>query len=233
MKKIGILGGMTFESTTTYYHRINRQVNQAMGGMHCAEMILYNLDFDFINDRMHAQDWEPIYQRLLAAAQKVQAAGADFLVIATNTMHRFYERLQAELHIPILHIGDCIAQECQAQGLQKVLLLGTIFTMQQDFLKQRLQDNGVQVVVPASEADMREIHRIIIDELAFGNILDSSRARYVEIINGMIEQEAIEGVVLGCTEIELLIKPGDVSIPVIDSTQAHVNGSVRMIVEEK
>ena len=149
MKKIGILGGMTFESTVNYYYRINRQVNQALGGMHCAEMILYNLDFDFINERMHAQDWEPIYEQLLAAALKVQAAGADFLVIATNTMHRFYERLQAALDIPILHIGDCIASQCLAQGVKKVLLLGTIFTMQQDFLKKRLQQNGIEVVAPA------------------------------------------------------------------------------------
>jgi len=232
MKKIGILGGMTFESTVNYYYRINRQVNQALGGMHCAEMILYNLDFDFINERMHAQDWEPIYEQLLAAALKVQAAGADFLVIATNTMHRFYERLQAALDIPILHIGDCIASQCQAQGVKKVLLLGTIFTMQQDFLKKRLQQNGIEVVVPASEADMQTIHQIIIDELAFGKVLDSSRQRYADIITGMIEREAIQGVVLGCTEIELLIKPGDVPVAVIDSTQAHVDGSVRMIVGE-
>ena len=232
MKKIGILGGMTFESTVNYYYRINRQVNQALGGMHCAEMILYNLDFDFINERMHAQDWEPIYEQLLAAALKVQAAGADFLVIATNTMHRFYERLQAALDIPILHIGDCIASQCLAQGVKKVLLLGTIFTMQQDFLKKRLQQNGIEVVVPASEADMQTIHHIIIDELAFGKILDSSRQRYADIITGMIEREAIQGVVLGCTEIELLVKPGDVPVAVIDSTQAHVDGSVRMIVGE-
>jgi len=232
MKKIGILGGMTFESTVNYYYRINRQVNQALGGMHCAEMILYNLDFDFINERMHAQDWEPIYEQLLAAALKVQAAGADFLVIATNTMHRFYERLQAALDIPILHIGDCIASQCLAQGVKKVLLLGTIFTMQQDFLKKRLHQNGIKVVIPASEADMQTIHHIIIDELAFGKILDSSRQRYADIITGMIEREAIQGVVLGCTEIELLIKPGDVPVAVIDSTQAHVDGSVRMIVGE-
>lgn len=232
MKKIGILGGMTFESTVNYYYRINRQVNQTLGGMHCAEMILYNLDFDFINERMHAQDWEPIYEQLLAAALKVQAAGADFLVIATNTMHRFYERLQAALDIPILHIGDCISSQCQAQGVKKVLLLGTIFTMQQDFLKKRLQQNGIEVVVPASEAYMQTIHHIIIDELAFGKILDGSRQRYADIITGMIEHEAIQGVVLGCTEIELLIKPGDVPVAVIDSTQAHVDGSVRMIVGE-
>lgn len=232
MKKIGILGGMTFESTVNYYYRINRQVNQALGGMHCAEMILYNLDFDFINAHMHAQDWEPIYEQLLAAALKVQAAGADFLVIATNTMHRFYERLQAALDIPILHIGDCIASQCQGQGVKKVLLLGTIFTMQQDFLKKRLQQNGIEVVVPASEADMQTIHHIIIDELAFGKVLDSSRQRYADIITSMIEHEAIQGVVLGCTEIELLIKRGDVPVAVIDSTQAHVDGSVRMIVGE-
>ncbi len=232
MKKIGILGGMTFESTVNYYYRINRQVNQALGGMHCAEMILYNLDFDLINDRMHAQDWELIYKCLLDAALKIQVAGADFLVIATNTMHRFYDRLQVSLDIPILHIADCIAQKCEEQGAKKVLLLGTIFTMQQDFLKKRLQHHKIEVVVPRTEADMQVIHRIIIDELAFGKVLKSSHQCYVDIINKMIEQDAIQGVILGCTEIELLIKPADVPIAVIDSTQAHVDGAVKMIVEE-
>ncbi len=232
MKKIGILGGMTFESTVHYYHRINRQVNQALGGLHCAEMILYNLDFDFINTCMHAGDWEPIYDRLLEASLTLQQAGVDFLVIATNTMHRFYDRLQAQLRIPILHIADCMADVCAGEHVGKVLLLGTLFTMQQDFLKSRLEQNGISVVVPDTEKDIQEVHRIIIEELAFGKVLDESREHYKAIIAKMQSKYSVEGVVLGCTEIEMLIKPGDVPLPVIDSTQAHVDGAVKWIVSD-
>lgn len=231
MKRVGILGGMTFESTVHYYYRINRQVNQSLGGLHCAEMVLYNVDFDFINTHMQVEDWEPIFDKLLEASLIIEKAGADFLLIATNTMHRFYDRLQANLNIPILHIADCIAENCKKQEMEKVLLLGTVFTMKQDFLKKRLAQHNITVIVPDEEKDQKEIHRIIIEELAFGRILDSSRESYVRIINNLITKESIQAVVLGCTEIEMLLRPEDISLPVIDSTQAHIDGAVKMIVK--
>lgn len=230
MKKIGILGGMTFESSVNYYYRINREINKKVGGSTCAEMLLYNLNFGPIADNMEIQNWEPIFNILLDAAKKVESIGADFLVIATNTMHRFYDRLQIELKIPILHIADCVARKCDEQNVHKVLLLGSYYTMTQDFLKNRLVSHGLEVVSPTSEEDLREIHRVIMYELGFGNILDSSHQKYVDIINKAILEEGIKGVILGCTEIELLIKPGDVSIPVLDTTQAHIDGAVNYII---
>ena len=231
MKKIGILGGMTFESSVNYYYRINRQVNKALGGLTCAEMILYNLNFGPISTNMGKENWEPIYNSLLEAAKIVEAAGAESLVIATNTMHRFYDRLQKELKIPILHIVDCVVKKCEEHAVKKVLLLGSIFTMREDFLKDRLRSFGIDVVVPKEYSEMKEIDRIIMEELGFGKILETSHEFYINVINKLIEEEAIQGVILGCTEIELLVKPGDVSIPVLDTTQAHIDGAVEFIIK--
>jgi len=232
MKKIGILGGMTFESSVNYYYRINRQVNKKLGELICAEMILYNMNFGPISNNMLQRNWEPIYNSLLDAAKKVEAAGADFLVIATNTMHRFYDKLQSNIGIPILHIVDCVVKKCEEQKVQKVLLLGSIHTMKEDFLKKRLNSFGIEVVVPKEISQLKEIDRVIMDELGFGKVIDSSHKYYLDVINQMVEEEGIQGVILGCTEIELLVKPGDVSIAVLDTTQAHVDGAVECIVGE-
>jgi aspartate racemase len=178
---------------------------------------------------MSVEDWEPVYAQLADAAKKIEASGADFLVLAANTMHRFADRLQTELSIPMLHIADCVAKECLDSGVNRVALLGTVFTMRQAFLKDRLASNGMDVVIPASEVEQEKIYKIIVDELTFGRIREESRSYYKHIIERMAETNGVQGVILGCTEIEMLIKPGDVSIPVFDTTQAHINAAVEMI----
>ncbi|KAA3654232.1 MAG: aspartate/glutamate racemase family protein [Proteobacteria bacterium] len=226
MKTIGLLGGMSWESTVSYYQAINRGVNAALGGLHSARVMLASVDFGPIEAAQHRGDWDATAQMLTAAARSVEAGGADFLLICTNTMHKVAPQIEAALSIPLLHIADATAEVLRADGVRCVGLLGTRFTMAQDFYTGRLRERfGLDVRVPgAEEQDL--VHRVIYDELCHGVVSDASRARYLEIITGLHAQGA-EAVILGCTEIALLVQAEHTAVPLYDTTAIHAAAAVR------
>lgn len=227
MKCIGLLGGMSWESTVSYYQALNRGVRTQLGGLHSARVLLNSVDFAGIERLQHAGDW-PATARLLAAeARKLQDGGADFLLIGTNTMHKVAPEIEAAIDIPLLHIADATAAKLQADGITRVGLLGTRFTMEQDFYKGRLQDRfGLAVLVP-DEAGRERVHRIIYDELCLGEIRESSRAEYLAIIEGLAAAGA-EAVILGCTEIALLVGDARAAVPLYDTTAIHAEAAVAL-----
>ncbi len=227
MKCIGLLGGMSWESTVSYYQALNRGVRAQLGGLHSARVLLNSVDFAEIERLQHAGDW-PATARLLAAeARKLQDGGADFLLIGTNTMHKVAPEIETAIDIPLLHIADATARRLQADGIKRVGLLGTRFTMEQDFYKGRLQTHfGLEVLVPA-EAERERVHRIIYDELCLGEIRDASRAEYLAIIAGLAAAGA-EAVILGCTEIALLVGQAQAAVPLYDTTAIHAEAAVTL-----
>lgn len=227
MKCIGLLGGMSWESTVSYYQALNRGVRAQLGGLHSARVLLNSVDFAAIERLQHAGDW-PATARLLAAeARKLQDGGADFLLIGTNTMHKVAPEIEVAIDIPLLHIADATAAKLQADGITRVGLLGTRFTMEQDFYKGRLQEKfGLEVLVPG-EAQRERVHRIIYDELCLGEIRASSRAEYLAIIAGLAAAGA-EAVILGCTEIALLVGDARAAAPLYDTTAIHAEAAVAL-----
>ncbi|MCX9131798.1 aspartate/glutamate racemase family protein [Aeromonas veronii] len=227
MKCIGLLGGMSWESTVSYYQALNRGVRAQLGGLHSARVLLNSVDFAAIERLQHAGDW-PATARLLAAeARKLQDGGADFLLIGTNTMHKVAPEIEAAIDIPLLHIADATAVKLRADGITRVGLLGTRFTMEQDFYKGRLQERfGLAVLVP-DEAGRERVHRIIYDELCLGEIRESSRAEYLAIIEGLAAAGA-EAVILGCTEIALLVGDARAAVPLYDTTAIHAEAAVAL-----
>ncbi|WP_421322021.1 aspartate/glutamate racemase family protein [Aeromonas veronii] len=227
MKCIGLLGGMSWESTVSYYQALNRGVRAQLGGLHSARVLLNSVDFAGIERLQHAGDW-PATARLLAAeARKLQDGGADFLLIGTNTMHKVAPEIEAAIDIPLLHIADATAAKLQADGITRVGLLGTRFTMEQDFYKGRLQERfGLAVLVP-DDAERERVHRIIYDELCLGEIRASSRAEYLAIIAGLAAAGA-EAVILGCTEIALLVGDARAAVPLYDTTAIHAEAAVAL-----
>lgn len=227
MKCIGLLGGMSWESTVSYYQALNRGVKARLGGLHSARVLLSSVDFAEIERLQHAGDW-PATARLLAeAARNVQAGGADFLLIGTNTMHKVAPEIEAAIDIPLLHIADATAHQLLADGVKKVGLLGTRFTMEQDFYKGRLKTRfGLEVLVPP-EAQRERVHRIIYDELCLGQIREPSRAEYLAIIEGLAVAGA-EAVILGCTEIALLVGEAKAAVPLYDTTAIHAEAAVTL-----
>ncbi len=225
MKTIGLLGGMSWESTASYYAALNEGVKQRLGGLHSAKLCLYSVDFEEIEKLQHAGDWEKTAEILTAAANGVEAGGADFLLICTNTMHKVAPEIEKQISIPLLHIADATAQVLQQDGIQRVGLLGTKFTMEQDFYKGRLSDKfGIEVLIP--DASQREdVHEIIYNELCLGEIKTSSRERYLEIIADLHEKGA-QAVILGCTEIALLVGQADTSVRLYDTTQIHAEKAI-------
>ena len=232
MKTIGIIGGMSYESSIHYYESINNQVNDIAGGLTCAKLIIYNVNFEDIRKLMLNNDWDKIGEELGKIAKILENAGADYIVIATNTMHKLADYVQSQINIPLIHIADCVADKCKKNNVLNVGLLGTKYTMVEDFLKNRLKENGLTVTTPQNEENINEIDRIIFDELCKGEIKDSSRQYYIDVINDMIKQNNIEGVILGCTEIEMLIKKDDLDIPIFDTTQSHIDSIVDYVVSE-
>ncbi|WP_221796608.1 aspartate/glutamate racemase family protein [Oceanobacter mangrovi] len=225
MKTIGLLGGMSWESTQGYYKAINEGVKQALGGLHSAQIALYSVDFEPIEKLQHAGDWPGTAKILAAAAKNIQAAGADVLLICTNTMHKVAPQIEAELQIPLLHIADATAASLQQAGIQTVGLLGTAFTMEQDFYKGRLTENhGLKVLVP-EEQDRAIVHRVIYDELCLGTINPDSRAEYLRIIEALAAAGA-EAVILGCTEIGMLVSQSDTRVRLFDTTAIHAQKAV-------
>jgi len=211
---------MSWESTIPYYRQINQSIKERLGGMHSAKVVLYSVDFHEIERLQHAGDWEAAGQLLAAAARALELAGADFLVLCTNTMHKVAPAIEAAVRIPLFHIADPTAEAIKDAGLSTVGLLGTRFTMEQAFYKERLRErHGLQVLIP-SQADREVIHRVIFEELCLGRVVEESRAEYRRIMSDLVDQGA-EGIVLGCTEISLLVAQQDSSVPLFDTTTIH------------
>jgi aspartate racemase len=225
MKMIGLLGGMSWESTALYYRLLNEGVKRALGGHHSAKIALVSVDFGPIKALQHAGDWDGAGAALARAARQVEAAGADLLLICTNTMHKVADRIAAAISIPILHLADATAQRIKRAGHRRVGLLGTKFTMAQDFYKGRLRDaHGLEVLVP-DEASQRLVHDVIYDELCLGTINERSRAEYQRII-GELRDAGAEAIIEGCTEITLLIGPEHSALPLFDTTAIHAEEAV-------
>ncbi|TMP49339.1 MULTISPECIES: aspartate/glutamate racemase family protein [unclassified Pseudoalteromonas] len=220
MKTIGLIGGMSWESTQSYYQLLNQGIKNKLGGLHSAKIVLVSLDFAEIAMLQQQQDWPQMAEILIKAAKQVEAAGADYLLICTNTMHKLAKQVQAAVAIPLLHIADAVGENLIQHNFKKVALLGTQFTMEQDFYKQRLADKfAIDVLIP--DAQGREtVHRVIYDELCKGVISPQSKAEYLTIIDNLTQQGA-EAIILGCTEIALLVQQADTSIPLLDSTALH------------
>lgn len=219
MKTLGLIGGMSWESTVPYYRQINQQINQRLGGLHSAKIILYSVDFQQIEALQRSGDWQQAGRILAEAAQALQHAGAEGLVLCTNTMHKVADAILAATPLPFLHIADATAQQIQQQGLRRIGLLGTRFTMEQDFYKARLAAQDIEVIIP-DQAGRGLVHQVIYEELCRGQINPASRLAYQQIIADLVAQGA-EGVILGCTEIGLLVQPEDAAVPLFDTTAIH------------
>lgn len=230
MKTIGLLGGMSWESTIPYYQIINEAVRDRLGGLHSAKIVLYSVEFDEIERCQSSGDWEKSGEILGKAAQGLEAAGADFLLICTNTMHKVAPQIASMARIPIVHIADATADELEKDRIRRVGLLGTKYTMTQDFYKRRLTDRGIDVVIP-DEADIEVVNDVIFGELCVGEIKESSRREFQRIIDHLKEKGA-EGVVLGCTEIGLLIHQPDSSLPLFDTTRIHAKRAAELALSE-
>ncbi|WP_201558586.1 aspartate/glutamate racemase family protein [Psychrobacter sp. 72-O-c] len=229
-RTLGIIGGMSWESTQSYYRLINQGIKENLGGLHSADLLIHSVDFARVSELQAQGAWDEMGMMMADSGTRLQAAGSQGLLIATNTMHKVVDKVQAATGLPIIHIADVTAQAINKQGLKTVALLGTQFTMTEDFYKQRLINAGLQVLVPDTSAQ-QEIHRIINEELCLGQFQDSSRQYYVEVIKQLAEQGA-EGVILGCTEIGLLISQDDSPIPVFDTTAIHAAAAVEFLVGE-
>ena len=220
MKTIGLIGGMSWESTVPYYRQVNETVKRQLGGLHSAKVVLVSVDFHEVERLQHAGDWDAAGVLLADAARALQAAGADFMVLCTNTMHKVAPAIEAAVTIPLFHIADPTAEEIKRAGHTKIGLLGTRFTMEQAFYKDRLRErHGLEVLVP-DEADRDIVHRIIYDELCLGSIVDASRDEYRRIIAALVAQGA-QAIILGCTEISLLVAQQDAAVPLFDTTAIH------------
>ncbi|EQF24029.1 aspartate racemase family protein [Clostridioides difficile CD160] len=219
MKTIGLIGGMSWESTITYYQVINTVIKERLGGLHSSKCILYSVDFQEIEECQSSGNWEKSARILSDAAIKLQDAGADFIVICTNTMHKVADKIQEKIHIPLINIANVTAEVLKEKGIKKVALLGTKYTMEQDFYKNIIINNGIEVLIP-NEEDRIIVNNTIFNELCVGIVSDSSKKAFLSIIDKLGKQ-GVDGIILGCTEIDLLIKQNDTSIPLFDTTLIH------------
>ena len=220
MKTIGLIGGMSWESTVPYYRQINETIRKRLGGLHSAKIVLYSVDFHDIERLQHAGDWDAAGSALALAARALEAAGADFLVLCTNTMHKVAPAIEAAVAIPLFHIADPTADEIREAGFSSVGLLGTRFTMEQDFYRERLRErHGLKVLVPPPD-DRAVIHRVIYDELCLGKIVPESRSAYRRVM-AALEARGAQAIILGCTEISLLVDQADATVPLFDTTAIH------------
>ncbi len=229
MKTIGLIGGMSWESTALYYTLMNEAVKKRLGGLHSAKILLHSVDFAEIEHLQAQGKWDICSEILTDIACTLERAGVDAIAICTNTMHKVTPYMQKKISVPILHIAEMTAQCILAQGLEKIALLGTKYTMEQDFYKQKLIDKGIEVLIP-SAPHIQTVHSIIYEELCLGVVKESSKRRYLAVIEELIQRGA-QGVILGCTEICLLISPQDVNIPVFDTTRLHAEGIAQYMTE--
>lgn len=231
MKTIGLIGGMSWESSIEYYRIINETAKEKLGGLHSAKSLMVTVDFAEIEKLQHEDRWDEAGQILVQCAKNLERGGADFIVLCTNTMHKLADQITANVNIPFLHIADATAEKIITANIKQIGLLGTRFTMEHDFYKGRLIHNfGLDVIIP-EKADRDIVHRVIYEELVLGKIVDVSRREYQRIMNDLIAKGA-EGIILGCTEIELLIKEGDSSAPLFPTTKIHAVAAVEKALEE-
>jgi aspartate racemase len=225
MKTIGLIGGMSWESSIEYYRIINETVRDKLGKLHSAKSVMISVDFAEIEALQHEGRWDEAANLLIAAAQNLEKTGADFVLICTNTMHKLADEVQKHIHVPLFHIADATAQRIKAQGLKKIGLLGTRFTMEEDFYKDRLiEKHGLEVVIP-TKGERGIVHRVIYDELCLGKIKRDSKEEYIRIMEHLVAEGA-EGIILGCTEISLLVGQEDSSVPLFDTTRIHAVAAV-------
>jgi aspartate racemase len=230
MKTIGMIGGMSWESSIEYYRIVNEAVKEKLGDLHSARCLMYSVDFAEIETLQRENRWEQATRVMIEAARAVEAGGADFLIICTNTMHKMAEEVQQSIGIPLLHIADATAEVIMDLGLQRVGLLGTRYTMEEDFYRGRLVEKyGLEVIIP-EQADREIVHRIIYDELVLGRIEPGSKAEYLRILTGLAKLGA-EGIILGCTEIGLLVNQSDSSLPIFDTTRIHALAAVQFALQ--
>ncbi|HFK1746749.1 aspartate/glutamate racemase family protein [Bacillus cereus] len=226
MKTIGLIGGMSWESTSEYYRIINEEIKERLGGLHSAKCLINSVDFEEIERCQSSGDWDGAGEILGNAAYSLQKGGADFIIICTNTMHKVVGKIKAKIDIPVLHIADATAKEIKRKDIQKVGLLGTKYTMEQDFYKSRIEEYDIKVIVP-SEKNRKEINKVIYTELCLGKIVSQSREYYKRVIEELVQKGA-QGIILGCTEIGLLIKQENVSVPIFDTTHIHAIEAVKV-----
>lgn len=224
MKTIGLLGGMSWESTLVYYRDINLKINQSLGGLHSAPLVMVNVDFQPIEDLMRQDNWPAISQLLKQHINSLQQAGADCLVIATNTMHKLAPEIESTVELPLLHIADSVAKVLINHNIQSVGIIGTAFTMQESFYQDRLNQHGIKTTVPDIQ-DQHSIHQIIFQELCQGQFKAESKQTYLDVID-RLKQQGAQAVVLACTEIGLLVNQADTTVPLFDATEAHINDAV-------
>ena len=229
MKTIGLIGGMSWQSTTGYYCAINEGVSSALGGLHSAKIVMVSVDFAAIEKLQHCGDWQGTAEILVDAAHSVQSAGADFLLICTNTMHKVVPQIEAAIDIPLLHIADATAESLIKQQVKTVGLLGTAFTMEQDFYKGRLSEQYGLTVITPNEADRKIVHDVIYKELCLGETQENSKKEYLRIIQQMADQGA-QAVILGCTEIGMLVKQSDTQVTLLDTTAIHAQRAVQQAI---
>ena len=230
MKTIGLIGGMSWESTAEYYRIINEAVRDRLGGHHSAQCVLYSVDFEQIREFHRTGDWQGAAGALGSAAEKLQSAGADFILICTNTMHKVADEVQRRVSVPLIHIAESTAQAVHAAGMQTIGLLGTRYTMEDDFYRGRLErEHRLQVLIP-EESERGAVHDVIFDELCLGAVRPESRGRFCQII-GALAARGAEGVILGCTEISILVKPGDTPVRLFDTTEIHARHAVSLALE--
>lgn len=225
MKKIGLIGGISWVSTADYYKLINEGINDKLGSLNFSECLIYSFNYADIKKNNENNDWDSTFNMLLKGCQFLQRGGAEAIVLCANTMHLIADRLEKAIDVPIIHIAAETAIEIQKQNLKKVGLLGTKFTMELDFFKEKLVAKGIEAIIPQTEDDKDFIHTTIFEELGKGLVTDETKKRYVEIANQLIKDGA-EGIILGCTEIPLVIKPEDISVPVFDTTLIHSKAAV-------
>ncbi|AFQ25889.1 aspartate/glutamate racemase family protein [Bacillus thuringiensis] len=229
MKTIGLIGGMSWESTSEYYRIINEEIKERLGGLHSAKCLINSVDFEEIERCQSSGDWDGAGEILGNAAYSLQKGGADFIIICTNTMHKVVGKIKAKIDIPVLHIADATAKAIKRKDIQKVGLLGTTYTMEQDFYKSSIEENNIKVIVP-SEKNRKEINKVIYIELCLGKIVSQSREYYKRVIEELVQKGA-QGIILGCTEIGLLIKQEDVSVPIFDTTHIHAIEAVKVALD--
>ncbi|MGR5966429.1 aspartate/glutamate racemase family protein [Bacillus cereus] len=229
MKTIGLIGGMSWESTSEYYRIINEEIKERLGGLHSAKCLINSVDFEEIERCQSSGNWDGAGEILGNAAYSLQKGGADFIIICPNTMHKVVGKIKAKIDIPVLHIADATAKEIKRKDIQKVGLLGTKYTMEQDFYKSRIEEHDIKVIVP-SEKNRKEINKVIYTELCLGKIVSQSREYYKRVIEELVQKGA-QGIILGCTEIGLLIKQENVSVPIFDTTHIHAIEAVKVALD--
>jgi len=229
MKTIGLIGGMSWESTITYYQLINEGVKDALGGLHSAKILLYSVDFFEVEALMSSGEWDKAADLLGGVAARLESAGADMILICTNTLHKVAPQVQARIRVPLVHIAEAAAERLLEQRVTRVGLLGTKYTMTQEFYRDKLVERGIEVLIPEAE-DIELVNRVIFEELCLGVVKEESRAEYLRVIESL-QQRGTQGILLGCTELGLIVSDKDVTLPLFDTTEIHANKALSLALE--